>query len=95
MIVMREAVHVADLDLLGEEVGDEPQLPEPESDLDRGRPATPACRRERRAIAGSPAIVSGDDRREDQRAETDESGPSTRTRDGPNSAYPTRQAIVV
>ena len=27
--------------------------------------------------------------------ETDESGPSTRTRDGPNAAYPTRQAMVV
>ena len=27
--------------------------------------------------------------------ETDESGPSTSTRDGPNRAYPTRQAIVV
>ena len=27
--------------------------------------------------------------------ETDESGPSTSTRDGPKTAYPTRQAIVV
>ena len=27
--------------------------------------------------------------------ETDESGPRTRTRDGPSSAYPTRQAMVV
>ena len=27
--------------------------------------------------------------------DTDESGPSTSTRDGPISAYPTRQAIVV
>ena len=27
--------------------------------------------------------------------ETDESGPSTSTRDGPNAAYPTRHAIVV
>ncbi len=27
--------------------------------------------------------------------DTDESGPSTRSRDGPMIAYPTRQAIVV
>ena len=27
--------------------------------------------------------------------ETDESGPSTSTRDGPNTAYPTRHAMVV
>ena len=27
--------------------------------------------------------------------ETEESGPSTSTRDGPNTAYPTRQAMVV
>ena len=31
----REAVHVADLHLLGEQVGDEPELGEPEPDLDR------------------------------------------------------------
>ena len=30
----RQPVHVADLDLLGEQVGDEPQLAEPQADLD-------------------------------------------------------------
>ena len=34
MIVIAEAVHVADLHLLGEQVGDEPELPEAEADLD-------------------------------------------------------------
>ena len=33
MIVMPEAVHVSDLHLLREEVGDEPELPEAEPDL--------------------------------------------------------------
>ena len=33
MIVMREAVHVADLHLLGEQVGDEPELAQAEADL--------------------------------------------------------------
>ena len=90
----REAVHVADLDLLGEQVGDEAELPQAEPDL--GEPDEDrehARQRDRRAAASPPASsgviaarISG---------EIEESGPSTSTREGPKSAYPTRHAIVV
>ena len=91
-----QAVHVADLDLVGEQVGDEAELADAETDLDQpdheqrqhpgqgdGGRGVVATHRASGAIA---AKISGD---------TDESGPSTRTRDGPMIAYPTRQAIVV
>ncbi len=60
-----------------------------------GRPSAPSSPPSAMAVSGSSltatigkiaAKISGD---------TDESGPSTSTRDGPISAYPTRQAIVV
>ena len=89
-----EPVHVADLHLAREQVGDEAELAEPEPDLDepdeqrqhpreRDRPARVVAVTSSGMIA---AKISG---------ETDESGPSTSTRDGPKIAYPTRHAIVV
>ena len=46
------------------------------------------------AVAGSPPANSGVMAARIN-GEIDESGPSTSTRDGPNSAYPTRHAMVV
>ena len=40
-------------------------------------------------------VTSSGTRAAKMSGEIDESGPSTRTRDGPKIAYPTRQAIVV
>ena len=90
----RQPVHVADLDLLGQQVGDEPELAEAQADLDEadherqhpghGDRAGGVVRP--RASGVMAAKISG---------ETDESGPRTSTRDGPRSAYTTRQAIVV
>ena len=85
MIVMRQAVHVADLHLAREQVGDEPELAEPEADLDepdeQRQHARERDRRRRvvrrRASGAIAAKISGD---------TDESGPSTSTRDGPKIA---------
>ena len=81
----REAVHVADLDLAREQVGDEPELAEPEpisisadeqgehpGERDRASPASPPT-----SSGVIAAKISGD---------TDESGPSTSTRDGPKTA---------
>ncbi len=46
------------------------------------------------AVAGSPPATSGTMAAR-IRGEIDESGPSTSTRDGPNTAYPIRHAMVV
>ena len=46
------------------------------------------------AVVGSPATSSGVMAAKIS-GDTEESGPSTRMRDGPKHAYPTRQAIVV
>ena len=46
------------------------------------------------AVAGLSAATSGRIAAK-MSGDTDESGPSTRTREGPIRAYPTRQAIVV
>ena len=85
MIVIAEAVHVADLHLARQQVGDEAELAEPEPDLDQRRRAAPASRPARSRSPGRrptssgmiAAKISGD---------TDESGPSTSTRDGPKIA---------
>ena len=85
MIVMAEAVHVADLDLAREQVGDEAELAEPEADLDERRRAWRASRPGRSPSSSSPATTSGMIAAKIS-GETDESGPSTSTRDGPKTA---------
>ena len=82
----RQAVHVPDLHLLREQVGDEPELAEPEPDLDRARRAARASRRARSPSPGSPPATSSGVIAAKISGEIDESGPSTSTREGPNSA---------
>ena len=84
MMVIGQAVHVADLDLAREQVGDEPELAEAEPDLDEpdDEREHPGERDRGRRVVGDAsgviaARISGD---------SDESGPSTSTRDGPNIA---------
>ena len=80
-----QAVHVADLHLLGEQVGDEAELAQPRGRSRRARRARehPGERDRGAGIAAGTssgviaAKISG---------EIDESGPSTSTREGPNSA---------
>ena len=48
----RQPVHVADLHLAREQVGDEAELAEAEADLDERRRAAPACRRARSPSPG-------------------------------------------
>ena len=81
----RQPVHVSDLDLLREQVGDETELRDPEPDQDQpdhdrhhpGERDRPSPDRPATASGAMAAKISGD---------TDESGPSTSTRDGPMSA---------
>ena len=61
MMVIAEAVHVADLHLLGEQVGDEAELAEPEPDLDEADEAAPASRRGR----SRSRVAAGDEQRRD------------------------------
>ena len=63
----REPVHVADLHLLGEQVGDEAELAEAEADLDRARPSAPSSPRARSASRRVVRHEQRHDRREDQR----------------------------
>ena len=81
----REPVHVADLHLAREQVGDEAELAETEPDLDQAdEQRQHAGEHDRalrdRSVTSSGVIaakISGD---------TEESGPSTSTRDGPKTA---------
>ena len=95
MIVIAQPDHVADLDLLGEQVGDEPQLAETEPDLDRGRRCSASIPASTTSDVGIVGDRERDDRGEDQRPErrvrARARGPAT----GRRAAYPTRQAIVV
>ena len=47
------------------------------------------------AVAGSPDVPATGMIAAKMSGDTEESGPRTRIRDGPMTAYPTRQAIVV
>ena len=90
----RKAVHVADLHLLGEEVRDEPESAEAEPDLGDAHERSRASPRARSRWRSPPPASSGVIAARIS-GEIEESGPSTSTREGPNTAYPTRQAIVV
>ena len=59
----REAVHVADLDLARQQIGDEPEPAQPQADLDERRRAARACPRARRASARRRAPRAGRSRR--------------------------------
>ena len=78
----RQPVHVADLHLAGQQVGDEAELADPEADLDERRRSRRASRRARSPFPGSSVAASGTIAAKIS-GETDESGPSTSTRDGP------------
>ena len=80
----RQAVHVADLHLLGEQVGDEARACRGRGRSRSAPTITAIIPASAIAVPGSsPATTSGTIAAKIS-GETDESGPSTRTRDGPN-----------
>ena len=81
----RETVHVADLDLARQQIGDEPEPAQTRGRSRSARQAAQASPRARRRSGTSPGIASGTIAAKIS-GDTEESGPSTRTRDGPKSA---------
>ena len=88
-----ETVHVPDLDLVRQEVGDESQLRDAESDLDQSDDQGQHAGQRDLSVHVPPGTRRGS-RAAKIIGEMDESGPSTRIREGPKTAYPTRQPIV-
>ena len=83
MIVIAEPVHVADLHLLREQVGDEAELADARARSRSAPTSIASIPASAIAVAGSsPATTSGVIAAKIS-GDTDESGPSTRTRDGP------------